>query len=132
MDEFSLLKKLETVKAPPDFEQKVMAELALRRRSERPRRLALRWSLAGSLAGLLAIFVLLNVFVLRQKAPVVTTETKGGIPASGLIQEAAINQTVPLIETLDYTTEFRSRSREPQAVYLLEQVSDSTPKGITY
>jgi hypothetical protein len=52
--------------------------------------------------------------------------------ASSLIQKTAAEQTIRIIETLDYRTEMRSRSTEPETVYLLEQVSDSTPRGIKY
>ena len=38
MSEWDIFKGLDTVKAPPDFEQKVMARLSLRKREERRRR----------------------------------------------------------------------------------------------
>jgi hypothetical protein len=132
MDEMSILKKLETVKAPPGFEQSVMAALSLRQRGERRRRSALRLSLAGSFAALLGAFVLFNVLVPRQKLPVVSTAMRGvGAPA-GRISPGAVERRIPVIETFDYASEIRSRSPDPQAVYLLEQVSDTTSKGITY
>jgi hypothetical protein len=132
MDEMSILKKLETVKAPPGFEQSVMAALSLRVRGERRRRSALRLSLAGSFAALLAAFVLFNVLVPRQKLPVVGSAVKGAAPAAETISPGAVGRPVPVIETFDYASEMRSRSAEPQAVYLLEQVSDTTSKGIIY
>jgi hypothetical protein len=133
MDEMSMLKKLATVKAPPGFEQSVMARLDLRRRSERRKRSVLRLSLAGSLASLVGAFVLLNVFVLRQKAPVVTMGKRDAAAAvSGTARRAAGGLPVPIIETFDYASEIRSLSPRPRTVYLLEQVSDTTPTGITY
>jgi len=132
MEELGLLKKLEKVKAPYDFEQKVMAQVTLRKRSLRQKRTAFRLSLAGAFASLLVVFVLLNVFVLGKKAPLRVADLKKDIsPASGMVQSSA-EQLIPVIETLDYSTEIRSQSYEPQTIYLLEQVSDTTPKGIKY
>jgi hypothetical protein len=132
MDEMSILRKLDTVKAPPGFEQSVMARLSLRQRSERRRQSALRLSLAGSFAALLVVFVVFNVLVPRQKLPVVSTAMRGAAAPAGRISPGAVERPVSVIETFDYASEIRSRSPEPQAVYLLEQVSDTTSKGITY
>lgn len=133
MSEWDILKRLDTVKAPPDFEQKVMARLSLRKRMERRRRAVLRWSMAGSFVSLAAVAILLNVFVFQGRTPSgVAGRGKDVASASSLIQKAAAEQTIRIIETLDYRTEMRSRSTEPETVYLLEQVSDSTPRGIKY
>ncbi len=125
MDEFSLLKKLATVKAPPDFEQTIMARLSLAQRGEARRRPAWGLSLAGAFASLLAVFVALNVFVLRERTPVSALGKKGEVAASA-------RPTVPVIETFDYGAEIRSRAPESGTIYRLEQVSDTTSKGITY
>src|SRR4030042_5454445 len=69
MSEWDILKGLDMVKAPPDFEQIVMAQLSLRKRVERRRRAVLRWSMAGSCASLAAIVVLLNIFVFPGRSP---------------------------------------------------------------
>jgi hypothetical protein len=132
MDELDLLRKLGKVNAPPDFEQKVMAQVSLRKRDLRSRRRAFRLSLAGGFASLLAIFVLLNVFVLQKKAPLGITDLKKDIAPASQKMQAAAGQVIPVIETLDYSTEVRSRSSEPQTIYLLEQVSDTTSKDIKY
>ena len=127
MDEFSLLKRLDTVKAPPDFEQRVMARLSLARRTADRRRPALGLSLAGAFASMLAVFVALNVFVLHHQGPVpVAVQGKKGETV------AAAQRIIPVIETFDYGAEIRSRAPESGTVYLLEQVSDTTPKGIIY
>ena len=132
MSEMDILKKLDTVKAPPGFEQQVMARLSLRKRLER-RRTTLRWSLAGSLASLAVVFVLLSTVVFRDRAPVgVADRGAESRPAASFVQRAAAERTIPIIETLDYTTEIRSRSPEPQTIYLLEQVSDTTPREVKY
>lgn len=133
MSDWEILKRLDTVKAPPDFEQRVMAQLSLRKRIERRRRVMLRWSMAGSFASLAAVAILLNVFVFQGRTPsAVAGKGKDLTPSSSMIQRAADERTIPIIETLDYRTEMRSRSAEPEAVYLLEQVSDTTPRGIKY
>jgi hypothetical protein len=133
MDEMTILKKLEQVKAPLDFERQVMARLSLRRGSRRRPALAFRLSLAGAFASLLVVFVLLNVFVLQNREPVNLSGPQIGLPADdALVRPAASGQTIPIIETLDYSSEMRSRSYEPEAIYLLEQVSDTTPKGVKF
>jgi hypothetical protein len=133
MSEMDILKKLDAVKAPPGFEQQVMAQLSLRKRLERRRRTALRWSLAGSLASLAVVFVLLSTVVFRDRTPIgIADKGADSRPAASLVQRAAADETIPIIETLDYTTEIRSRSAEPETIYLLEQVSDRTPREIKY
>jgi hypothetical protein len=133
MTEWDIMKRLDRVKAPPDFEQKVMAQLAFRKRAERRRRAVLRWSMAGSFASLAAVAILLNVLVFQGRTPPgVAGRGKDVASASSLIQKAAAEQTIRIIETLDYRSEMRSRSTEPETVYLLEQVSDTTPRGIKY
>ena len=132
MEELGLLKKLEKVKAPSNFEQKVMAQVSLRKRSLRQKRTAFRLSLAGAFASLLVVFVLLNVFIFEKKAPLGVADKKdNAAPASGMVPSVA-GQIIPVIETLDYSTEIRSQSHEPQTIYLLEQISDTTPKEIKY
>ncbi len=133
MEEMEILKKLEKVKAPPDFEQKVMAELSLRRRSRLRRRLGLQLSLAGAVASLLVGFVLWNFVVIGKRNPLGIspagrewTDSAAAGPISGS------GRTLPIIETLDYSLEVRNRGQAPQAVYLLEQVSDKTPKGVRF
>jgi hypothetical protein len=133
MSEMNILEELDRVQAPPGFEQQVMAKLSLRRRLERRRRTAVRWSLAGSLASLALVFVVLGTGVFSDR-PAAGIADKGAAsrPASTMIQPASAEQTIPIIETLDYTTEMRSRSSEPETVYLLEQISDITPREIKY
>ncbi len=133
MDEANLLKKLDRVQAPPGFEQKVMAQLSLRKRSARERRRVFGLSLAGAFASLLAVLVLVNVFVLQKKTPLEMTDNERGYyPAPGVVSKTTADQTIPVIETLDYATEIRSRSAEPGVIYLLEQVSDSAIREIKY
>lgn len=133
MSEWDILKRLDTVKAPPDFEQKVMAQLSLRKRMERRRRAVLRWSMAGSFASLAAIVFLLNIFVFQGRSPSGVAERgKDVAPSLSLVRSVSDERTVPIIETLDYRAEIRSRSSEPETIYLLEQISDTTPREIRY
>jgi hypothetical protein len=133
MSEMDVWKRLDMVKAPPGFEQQVMAQLSLRKRQERRRRVVLRWSLAGSVASLAVVFVVLSTGIFRDGAPAGVADRRADSrPATSMVQRAAVEQTIPIIETLDYTTEIRSRSPEPETIYLLEQVSDTTSREIKY
>ncbi len=133
MSDWDIFKGLDTVKAPPDFEQKVLARLSLRKRMELRRRVALRWSMAGSFAALALTAVLLNVFVFESKGPSAVAEKEKGLaPSAAFVERAADERTVSIIETLDYRTEMRGRSSEPETIYLLEQISDTSPREIRY
>jgi hypothetical protein len=133
MSEWDIFKNLDTVKAPPDFEQKVMARLSLRKRMDRRRRVALRWSMAGSFVALSAVALLLNVFIFETKGPsAVAGRGKGPAVSSAFVERAADQMTVPIIETLDYRTEVRGRSSDSETIYLLEQISDTNPREIRY
>ncbi|MDH7513407.1 MAG: hypothetical protein QHH14_10730 [Clostridiales bacterium] len=133
MDEANLLKKLDRVQAPPGFEQKVMAQLSLRKRTERERRRVFGLSLAGAFASFLAVLVLVNVFVLQKKTPLgLADNERGSYPISGVGLKPMSSQTIPVIETLDYATEIRSKSSEPGVIYLLEHVTDTAIREIKY
>lgn len=136
MEEFDFLKKLEAVKAPPDFEQKVMAQLALRKERKSRKLRYFRFSfasLAGAAAAAGIIFAFLNIFVFEEKRALEFTELKKDVSAvlergKGMISGEAI----PIIESLDYSREVRSLSAEPETIYILEQVSDVAHKEIKY
>jgi hypothetical protein len=133
MDESNLLKKLDRVQAPPGFEQKVIAQLSLRKRSTRERRRVFGLSLAGAFASLLAVLILLNVFILQKKTRLEVADSKRDYyPASRVVPKTTADQAISVIETLDYATEIRSRSADPGVIYLLEQVSDTTMREIKY
>jgi len=137
MEEFDLLKKLGRVKAPPDFEQKVMAQLALRkeRKSHRLKYFRLSFvSLAGAVAAAL-IIVCLNVFVLQKKGPLKLEglKEKEDVPTAFQAEKNLIpREAIAIIESVDYSHEVRSLSDEPETIYILEQVSDIAHKGIKY
>jgi len=139
MDVPNLLKKLERVKAPPDFEQKILAQLSFRKR-RKLRTKYLRLSLAGAFSAALVFFLVVNVFILPQKGPAEVADMEKGLSAQPTLQsrgeprggEARRGETIPIIEAVDYAGEIQSVSREPQTIYILEQVSEGTSTKIKY
>lgn len=131
MEEFSLFKKCARVKAPPDFEQKVLAQLSLRKRQHRAR--ILRLSLAGAFSAIVIVFVVINVFFFPGKGPVKFTglEREISSPFPGE-RQFPLREVIPIIEAVDYQGEIRSVAREPATIYILEQVSDETSPEINY
>jgi hypothetical protein len=127
MEDISLLRKLERVTAPSDFEQRVLTHLARKRASAaRARRVQVfRYSLAGAAAALLVCFLVLNVFVLR---------TGGPADSAGPLAQDDQNRSgvLPVMETVDYGREVRSASYGPRAVYILENVSYASNPQIKY
>jgi hypothetical protein len=132
MEAFELLKKLETVKAPSDFEQNVMAQLSSRKRA-RVRRRTLSLSLAGAFAGVLVLVLVVSLFILpgRDPAPYPAAErsTLSGFDLSDRFQAG---DTIPIVEAMDYSNEIRTSSDEVPTVYILEQVSWTTDTKIRY
>lgn len=133
MEELDLLKKLNRVKAPPDFEQGVLTLLSTRKEIKRLRKRYFRLSFAGAFAILLAFFVTLNVFVLHKKSPVGVAELEKDV--SSYIQREKPIRTrdyIPLIETVDYSREIRRLSYEPNVIYILENISEDYIEKIKY
>lgn len=129
--EFDLLKKLERVKAPPDFEQKVLSQLSLRKKQMKTR--YLRLSLAGAFSAVVVLLVVINVFILPQKGPMGFIGLKKSI-SSGLQKEEpmGVKSLIPIIEPLDYRSEIKSFSEGLSTIYILEQVSEKTSSKINY
>lgn len=112
--------KLGRVKAPDGFEQKVMAQLVLRKRKRvKARRFSM--SMVGAVSGLAVIVVAMNLFVLPPKS---------AVDLSNL--EKKLEGVVPITETVNYSREIRSRRQDPPTVYILEQVSNRTDAKIKY
>jgi hypothetical protein len=125
MDDTSLFKKLGRVAAPPDFERRLMSELA-RRREALPklrRSLVFRYSLAGTAAALLVCFLVLNLAVPRQNGMAAGAKLAGGARAADF---------VPITEAMDYGTDVRRAVYEPRTVYILEQISTASDANIRY
>lgn len=133
MDELNILQKMESVKAPPGFEQRIMAQLSLRKR-KRARVKNLSLSLAGAFSAMLVLFIVLNIFILPQKSQVGIADIEKKSLASPFETEALTPKgpTVPIIEAVDYGEEIRSLSQEPRTIYLLEQVSDEVSSTVKY
>lgn len=132
METYELLKKLGTVKAPADFEQKLMAQLSLRKKA-RVRRKTLSFSLAGAFAGVLVLVLAVNFFILpgRNSVPY-TAAGKNSLSVlepGGSLQSG---ETIPIIEAVDFSSEIRTLAGEVPTVYILEQVSWATDAKIRY
>jgi hypothetical protein len=124
MEERNFLEKMDRVAAPPGFERRVLAELALRKGRRRSSVRTWRLVYAGGAAVFLAAVIVGGVFVLDRAGE------KGTATAARLTARPA--EAVPIMETLDYSSEYRNASSGPRTIYILEQVSEVTPREITY
>jgi len=132
MEDLNYLSRLDRVAAPQDFEQGVTARLALRRGLRRRQRV-LGFSLAGATAAFLAYFVLLNFVGLRKNVPAgMAGLKKDRAAAQSQERNATAGEFIPVLETMDYFDKVQPQSIQPETVYLLEQVSYTTQKGIKY
>ena len=132
MEAYELLKGLETVKAPPDFEQKVNAQLSLRKRKS-VRSRSLHFSLAGALAGCVAVLLVVNFFLLSGSGLSRFSGLERNSAPSALSGETYMAAaSIPIIETVDYASEVRTLTNEMPTVYILEQVSWTTDTKIKY
>jgi hypothetical protein len=132
MEDLNYLSRLDRAAAPSGFEQGALARLALRRRSRRRQRV-LRYSLAGASAAFLACLVLFNFVGLRKNVP----NAMAGLEKDrAAVQSQELNamdsELIPVLETAGYFDKIRPRSIQPETVYLLEQVSYTSQKGIKY
>ena len=114
------LKMLGKVRAPGGFEQKLMAEISLRKR-EKVRVKYFRLSMAGAVSALAVLVAVVNLFV---------HSPQNALDLSNL--EKKMGEIVPITETMNYSREIRSRAQEPTTVYILEQVSNRTDANTKY
>jgi len=129
MKELNYLKKMGKVDAPPDFEQRVLAQLSLRKRSEiRVRRL--RLSFAGAFGAVAILVIAAGLFFLPQDGDLSYSGLEKGFSPefSGYGQQNYISIT----ESMEYAGEVRSKAKQPNTIYILEQVSDTTDTRIKY
>ncbi|MDD8027018.1 MAG: hypothetical protein PHI34_10910 [Acidobacteriota bacterium] len=123
MNHSERLAKLERVFAPADFEDRVLAALAVRKREMPARRRALlfRRAAAGSAAVLLAGLAALNLFVLR------------GPSSSAILagSEAGLSD-YNITEPVDYRSDLQTAANSTDAVYILERVSEASHTLIKY
>jgi hypothetical protein len=127
-----LLKKLGKVEAPPGFEQRVMAELSLRKRKQIKVK-HLRFSLAGAFGFLMAVFIAVNFLLLPQKGPDEYSWINNRNASQGTREASWQNRgIIPITESMDYSKEVRTSTRDSGTIYILERVSDSTDTKIRY
>jgi hypothetical protein len=80
-------------------------------------------------------FIVVNVFILPKKGPLEVADLEKGLASPSIFQrggEPKKGETIPIIEAVDYAGEIQSASREPQTIYILEQVSEGTSTKIKY
>jgi hypothetical protein len=132
MEAYELLKQLETVKAPPNFEQKLMAQLSLRKRKQ-VRRRTVRFSLAGAFTGALVLLLVINFFILPGRGPVPYSASERSVLSDRDWGNALpVGDTIRIIEPVDYSSEIRTLSNEVPTVYILEQVAWTADTKIRY
>jgi hypothetical protein len=140
MEELNLLGRLERVQAPPGFERRVLEELAARRTKKHSLQRIFRFSFAGAMAFFLIGFLVLNVFFLERKSQSVVSGLDKRISSPQASENIFLekskgsvsSETIALMESVDYGREVRSASSRPQAIYLLEQVTDAANTQIKY
>ena len=136
MEGHEILVRTTKVTAPAGFEEEVLAKLpAARKERARVRRANFRYAFAGSAALVLAGFFLLGPS-LFEKGSVMTFAEREALSATPVLGKGASStnrsRLVPVFETMDYASEFRNASVQPQTVYILEQVSESISSEIIY
>jgi len=131
MKELEIMNELR-VTAPQNFEQKVMANLSLRKR-ERVRIRRVRYSLAGAFGGIAVVAVAVGLLVLPRANPTGFARIEEVSPPDILdTRSFGSEDYIPIIEAVDYNGELRSVRREVPTVYILEQVSYRTDTRSKY
>ena len=131
MEESHLLSAVERVEAPVDFEQKVMAQLSLRkRRRVRTRRLS--FAIAGACASLVIVMMAVNFFILSPKSSQEFSSLGKDVPPYFFPSQGERSRTIPITETINYTGEIRDLSHDARTVYILERVSDRADTKTIY
>ena len=133
MEELNLLKKMGKVEAPPYFEQRVMTELLFRKKSRQTKK-HLGMSFAGAFSALVVLFVIFNIFIIPHQGIRDYSSAEEGFLKRSLMRESfrQPNEMIPIMESVDYSNEIRSRRNEPPTVYILEQVSNTTDAKFIY
>lgn len=138
MEGHELLGNVNRVKAPSDFDERVFTRIGEARQARARRQAAFRYAFAGSAALLLIGFVLLNDHLVNTRASRDFPD-KGLSEAlmtqpsfSGLAGDGVARAYLPVLETVDYSNEFRNVSNQPRTVYILEQVSEVRPTEIKF
>ncbi len=140
MEEPNPLENMDRVQAPPGFEGRVLAELAIRKRRLVLRRRTWRFSLVGATAIVLVGLVTLNVSLWKKPSPAAVSSLNKQFTASQVAEamldktsrSQALGEAISIIEPVDYSGEIRSISHEPQTIYILEQVTEAAYSQFKY
>ncbi len=134
MEESNLFKNLIKVKAPLNFEEKVLHELSLRKK-KRAIIKYLRLSFAGAFCFFLVVFFTFNIIIHPQRESSRIAGIERASPSLstgyGLREETREREFIPVIETLDFRKEAQI-SGQPQTIYILEQISEKTREELKY
>jgi hypothetical protein len=132
MEIHELLKKIERVEAPPHFEQRIMTELASRKR-KKGKKIRIELVFAGAASAAAVMLLAVGLFILPQREPaeMISLEKKS---APSLRRDAQLGEgnVIPIIEAVDYFGEIRPVKDQPPTIYILEHVSDSTDTKTKY
>ncbi len=140
MEGHELLGKVNKVVAPPSFEGRVMSRLGEEKRARIRRQSVTRYAFAGSAAVLVVGILLLNPLAIgRRSAPAPVGNGRAAVVSVRRGAEAPLSVVsgprtayLPVLETVDYSSEMRNASYQPRTVYILEQVSEDRPTQIKY
>lgn len=131
MEEWHLLTSVQKVEAPEGFEQKVMAQLALRKR-RRLRNRRLSFALAGACASLVVVLLAVNFLILTPKSSPDFSGLERDVPPGFFPGQWERSRTIPITETINYSGEIRDLSHDTRTVYILERVSDRADTKTIY
>jgi len=134
MEGHDLVGRMNTVKAPEDFEAVVLGRLpAARQQRARARRAHTRYAFAGSAAVLIAAVLIFNPG-LPEKETVLTYAEREALAADPdrLLGGPNRSRILSVFEAMDYASEFRNAQAQPRTVYILEQVSEIPSSEIIY
>ena len=140
MEGHELLNRLARVKAPDAFEEGVFRKVGEARKARARRRAAFRYAFAGSAAVLVVGFMILNQRSVKSQAPL-SYASRAKAEAASPVRNAAYpvsslrnasSSYLPVLETVNYSSEMRNASPQPRTVYILEQVSEVRPSEIKY
>jgi hypothetical protein len=138
MEGHDILGKMNKVKAPAGFDEAVFRKIGEARQARVRRRAVFRYAFAGSAAVFLVAFALLygpfkserGVLSVGKLSPSGSLARQVSYPEPA--RREAARTYLPVMETADYSREFRNASYQPQTVYILEQVSEVRPSEIKY
>ncbi len=129
MKELEKLRQVDRAEAPPGFEARVLAGLH-ERKAHKKKIKTLHLSLAGAFATMALLVVTAQVFFVGPQPPAQMVAVEKSSFTQKALPEREIS--IPITEGVTYTGEPKSQVRDPQTIFILEQVSDSTDTRIIY